>query len=616
MKWSKQLTQAAPVARTQPTLLDKLVDGATRSVPQVIAFFGVVLVAIFPLERIAQWNEPWQGAFSWRIPLLLLGSGFALARAEPNRLKRTVSRAWPVLAMLGFAAFSILWTLDVSVTLRAVIEPFVGFMTCLALVVSIPQRKLLDVLACAGVLLTIAHFIASSKFPELAVEGPSWMGLTVNRNILGMNTAVFFPFMFFAMGGKFAPSKIWRYVVFLPGLVLACYVMYRSGSKTSMAALLATSWFFSVYAIFRVTHRIHPGSRAAVRGIGLLIASAATASVVRWLFDTNYLRWDTTFSLRTPIWKAAIRLARVHWQNGLGYGGWSSTKGYFKQATWDFGTTGLTHIHNSFIQHFLDMGIIGVILMVVAFLVLGFRWAKVLSPTHPFEAGFGIVLWGTLLLLNLLESRMLFPSLDLMWPMMCLLALIPPPQKRRSVAHRPIVSSRTKKGLVGICVALMVLVPLSASRATVAPSALGNTMVTEAKLKGITLNENERDVLYWIGWYVTTRPDLQEFFVPSGVPNTEKLLEWAQSRGDSQSQSLKAEVVTELAQRWTAAPVPATQPNDLGVVDNTAVSDITEPIIGLTPEIDTEVNTEGGDTVATDTIAPGAEQTPGLPASG
>jgi exopolysaccharide production protein ExoQ len=592
--------------------LDKLVDGATRSMPQIIAFFGVVLVAIFPLERIAQWNEPWQGGFSWRIPLLLLGSGFALARAEPNRLKRTALRAWPVFAMLGFGALSILWTLDVAVTLRAVIEPFVGFVTCLALVVSIPQRKLLDVLGCAGVFLTIAHYFASSKFPELAVEGGTWMGLTVNRNILGMNTAVFFPFMFFAMGGKFAPSKIWRYMVFIPGLALASYVMYRSGSKTSMAALLATSWFFSVYAIFRLTHRIHRGSRAVVRCIGLLIASAATASVVKWLFDTNYLRWDTTFSLRTPIWKASLKLGRLHWQNGLGYGGWSSTKGYFKQATWDFGTTGLTHIHNSFIQHFLDMGIIGVVLMVVAFTVLGFRWAKVLSPTHPFEAGFGIVLWGTLLLLNLLESRMLFPSLDLMWPMMCLLALIPPPQKRRSVAPQQLLSSRTKKGLVSVSVALMVIVPLSASRATVAPSALGNTMAAEANLKGIALNDKERDVLYWIGWYVTTRADLQEFFVADGVPNTERLLQWAQSRGDSQSQSLRPEVVAKLAAQWAAAPVPDSQPNDLGVVDNTAVSDITEPLAGLTPEVD--IDTESGDLAPTDTIAPGAEQTPGLPA--
>ncbi len=596
------------MALTQPNVVDRAVDTATRSLPQIVAFFGVILVAIFPLERIAQWNEPWQGAFSWRIPLLLLGSGFAIARAEPNRLKRTVARSWPVLAMLGFGAFSILWTLDVAVTLRAVIEPFVGFITCLALVVSIPQRKLLDVVAFAGVFLTIGHYLASSKFPDLAVEGTNWMGLTVNRNILGMNTAVFFPFMFFAMGGKFALSKVWRYAVFIPGLVLACYVMYRSGSKTSMAALLATSWFFSVYAVFRITHRIQQGGRAAVRGIGLLIVSAATASVVKWLFDTNYLRWDTTFSLRTPIWKAAIKLARLHWQNGLGYGGWSSTKGYFKQATWDFGTTGLTHIHNSFIQHFLDMGIIGVVLIIVAFGVLGMRWAKVLSPTHPFEAGFGIVLWGTLLLLNLLESRMLFPSLDLMWPMMCLLALIPPPQRRGSIAPRRVLPARTKKGLVGVCVAMMVFVPLSASRATVAPSALGNTMVAEANLKGISLNSNERDVLYWIGWYVTTRADLQEFFVRGGIPNTEKLLEWAQSRGDSQSQSLKQEVVAKLAGRWASAPASLSQPVDLGVVDNTAVSDITEPIVGLTPEVEL-----GDETVPADTLAPGAEKTPGLP---
>jgi exopolysaccharide production protein ExoQ len=609
LKWSKQLNQAVRMAPTKPNSLDLLLVRGSRLFPQFLAFWGVVLLAIFPLERIAQWNQPWQGAFSWRIPVLLLGSGFAIAKAEPNRVTRAFARAWPVAAMLGFGAFSILWTVDVAVTLRAVIEPFVGFTTCLALVVSIPQRKLLDVLACCGVFLTIGHFIASSKYPALAVEGGTWMGLTVNRNILGMNTAVFFPFMFFAMGGKFSVARIWRYVIFGFGLGLGCYVLYRSGSKTSMAALLATSWFFSVYAIFRVTHRMASGARGAVRSIGLLIASVATASVVKWLFDTNYLRWDTTFSLRTPIWKASIRLAKLHWQNGLGYGGWSSTKGYFKQATWDFGTTGLTHIHNSFIQHFLDMGVIGVALMVIAFAVLGVRWAKVLSPTQPFEAGFGIVLWGTLVLLNCLESRMLFPSLDLMWPMMCFLALMPPPQKRGGGEPRLILPTRIKRAVIGIGVATSIILPLSASRPIVAPSALGNLMTAEAKAGGVVLRSEERDVLFWIGWYVTTRPDLQESFVNDGVPNTKALLEWAASRGDSQAQSLKADVVAELGAKWVSTPPPIElQPADLGVVDDTAVSNVTEPIAGLTPEIDSEPVP-----VSTETIPGTPEQTPGLP---
>ena len=47
---------------------------------------------------------------------------------------------------------------------------------------------------------------------------------------------------------------------------------------------------------------------------------------------------------------------------------------------------------------------------------------------------------------------------------------------------------------------------------------------------------------------------------------------------------------------------------DAGVVDNTAVSDITEPTAGLTPEVES-----GDETDPADTLAPGAEKTPGLP---
>jgi hypothetical protein len=65
--------------------------------------------------------------------------------------------------------------------------------------------------------------------------------------------------------------------------------------------------------------------------------------------------------------------------------------------------------------------------------------------------------------------------------------------------------------------------------------------------------------------------------------------------------------LANLIASWAAAPISTSPPADLGVVDNTAVSDITEPLTGLTPEVDT------GENVPTDTIASGVDRIPGLP---
>jgi O-antigen ligase len=581
---------------------------AERNWPGLLAVLGILLLSNYPFYWLTVERPAFDGAFRWRIPLLIIGSVFVIARADPKRLRRTLIRSWPILAWMGFALASLFWTVDTSMTTWSLIEPVTGFTFCVALAVSFPQKKLLDVVAVGGVILLLFNFYACIQSPEIAAAGGPWGGLTGNRNGLGMNTVIFVPFMFFALGGKFSLRRAWRYPFFLFGLGLASYVMYRTGSKTSTAAIIAAGWIFGLTVILRSTARYERSLKATVRIIGFLIVSAITALITKALANTGYFAFSSTFSERTPIWKEALKITGTQLRTGVGYAGWASGKGYFKQATWDRGVDQLSHLHNAYIQQFFDLGIVGIFLMVLALGVLGWRWGRVTTSKYPFGAGFGIVLWLCLVIVYGFESRAMWPTFDLLWPMLCLLAVLPPPQLRgaRRIAWTPGQGKVLKAG-IGVAVVVGLAVPLTARRAYVAESALGRIMVAQATERGVKLSADEFDTLQWIGWYAKDRPDLQGAYIPDGVPDTAELLKWASVHGDSQSQTLSVGVLTRLLERWKNA-TPAIVGLGDQVVDGTAVADVTEPALGLTEEI-----ADPNDTVAPDTFPSDTGPVAGLP---
>jgi exopolysaccharide production protein ExoQ len=600
--------RTAPLAPRAPSPTRNLADLGAEHAPGILGVLGILLLSNYPFYWLTVERPAFDGAFRWRIPLLIFGSVFVIARADPQRLRRTLIRAWPVLAWMGFAFASLFWTVDTSMTTWSLVEPITGFTFCLALAVTFPQRRLLDVVAIAGVILLLFNFYACIQSPEITAIGGPWGGLTGNRNGLGMNTVIFVPFMFFAMGGKFSLKRAWRYPLFLFGLGLAAYVMYRTGSKTSTGAIIAAGWIFGMSILGRTTARFDGSLKALIRAIGFLIVSALTGLVTKALANTGYFAFSSTFSMRTPIWREAITITRDNMRTGVGYAGWASGKGYFKQATWDRGVDQLSHLHNAYIQQFMDLGIVGLVLMIVALLVLGWRWARVATSKFPFGAGFGIVLWLCLVIIYGFESRGLWPTFDLMWPMLCLLAVLPPP-KLRSTAKIAWTPNQQKIGKIGIGLAavLGLAIPLTARRAYVAESAMGRVMAAQSTERGLKLSADEFDTLQWIGWYAKDRPDLQNSYVVDGVPDTEEFLKWAALHGDTQSQTLDLGVLARFLERWRAsAPTPV----GLGdqVVDGVAVADVTEPVVGLTEEIP-----EPTDSIVIDTLPSDSGTVAGLP---
>jgi exopolysaccharide production protein ExoQ len=522
-----------------------------RKLQLVFGVFTVLLLANYPLFWLSATYPPYGGAFKTRVPVLLAISSFGIARVARAELNESLRRAWPILLLLSFALLSVFWTVSTSMTTWSLIEPVTTLLTCVSLSLVFKQQRLIEVVTVAGLILLLFNFYACIRSPETMAVGGPWGGLTGNRNGLGMNTVVVVPFMFFGLGGEFTAKRSWRYPVFGGALVLSAYVLYRTGSKTSMISILVAGWMFGLILVFRSSSRLTSATRSLVRILGVLIASSLTALVTKWLANIGYLQWEATLTRRTPIWKAAIQLGRNFPRTGIGYAGWASEKGYFKQSTWQGQGNGLSHLHNGFIQQFLDLGLVGLALLLLAFGVLGVRWARVTTSRYPFGAGFGIVLWMILVVTNCLESRALWPTFDMLWPMFCLLAVMAPPEQRIQ-ANRSANFLKTSEGRIvsGLTALVLVAVPLTAKQPYVAPSSLGKVMRTQAAEKGIKLSASEQYVLDSIGWFVEGRVDLQSSFVSEGVPDTLSLLRWSSSAADSQTRSLNQPSVIRLIERW------------------------------------------------------------------
>jgi exopolysaccharide production protein ExoQ len=524
--------------------------GVTSSKSLIVGVLCLLLLANYPLFWISEMRPAFVGANKLRVPVLLACSAFVIGRAKKRRLTEALGRSWPILLLLLFALLSLFWTVSTSMSTWSLIEPITVLITCIALSLAFPQTRLIEVVSLAGLALLLFNFYACLKSPEVVAASGPWGGLAGNRNGLGMNTVIFVPFMFFGMGGKPTVRRSWRYPVFGCALGLSAYVLYRTGSKTSMTSILAAGWMFGLISIFRLTARLTVRPKVAVRLLGVSIVCAVTALITKWLANTGYLHWEATLTRRTPIWKAAIRLGLLFPRTGIGYAGWASEKGYFKAFTWQGLGNGLSHLHNGFVQQFLDLGIVGLGLLLLAFCALGVRWARVSTSNHPFEAGFGIVLWIILLITNCLESRAIWPTFDMVWPMFCLLAVISPPGYRGKVLSNNSLTS-AKKTSLGVIALVSIGLPLSARQPYVAPSPYRAAMEAQASAAGVSLSAAELDALDLLGWFSVSRSDLKDaFFSTRGDPDTLGLLRWGAARSDPQTETLNPRVVSRLLNEW------------------------------------------------------------------
>ena len=234
---------------------------------------------------------------------------------------------------------------------------------------------LAEVLACAFAVLSLATLVLGALVPSIGRMSDlfpgAWRGLWIEKNGLGEMMA--FGFLIFAAAGllNFKRAALWW-----PFAALDLALLMLSTSKTSLVALM-----LGMAALGFVLLARRGGAIAVLASYVAVVGLVALGAGVVMAPDAFFtiLGKDATLTGRTKIWAAVIRLIGQRPWLGYGYQAvWTDTSGWGPLA-WIIKDAGFKpeHAHNSWLEQWLGMGLLGLGAWTLYYLSTLFRaiWA-------------------------------------------------------------------------------------------------------------------------------------------------------------------------------------------------------------------------------------------------
>lgn len=232
-------------------------------------------------------------------------------------------------------------------------------------VVLLLQQLTLVVLVVSYVAVVIVPSAAIHQYAEvddLSIAG-AWTGILAHKNVAGPFFALMILLYLFNSGGT---RKTWHWLA----IAGAAFFLYKTSSKTSMGILAmaaSAGWAFTFY------DRRHRAPLIAVLALSLSMAGFLMAD--NWRELTAPLDNDEALTGRTQIWPVLFGYIHDHWLLGAGYGSFwnigaaSPIYQYIDPGGWlDLLSSG----HNGYIDLAAQIGIPGLVIVVVAMIILPF----------------------------------------------------------------------------------------------------------------------------------------------------------------------------------------------------------------------------------------------------
>lgn len=371
--------------------------------------FNVVAGLVFAERRVAAYFEAEGDILLQFIFLVMYIITIAYLLKHFREVWSMIDRSWAILAIVGLVILSALWSIDPAVTMRrsgalAGTTAFGLFLAC-RFGLSGTLTLVSSVIAMGAALSFAAVLVA----PELAImhgwhEG-AWRGVFSHKNELGQVMAL-------GSGLLLASAVVshrWRWMN-LSLAALCGILVLKAGSASGLLALCAMPFVCGAVALVRAG-RV-PYSLAVAGG------TVGFASVMLfWILiadirpDLSLLGRDLTLTGRTDLWWALWAHIGERFWLGYGYGAfWLSEAGPATMVQQMIGWEP-AHSHSGWLELWLDVGLVGVILVAASFMgaVLG-----ALARLHQVEAtgAYGAVLiLAFLFVTNLVEVALVQQNL-------------------------------------------------------------------------------------------------------------------------------------------------------------------------------------------------------------
>ncbi|OKH55487.1 O-antigen polymerase [Calothrix sp. HK-06] len=386
-----------------------------------ITFFEKIFVVLGVLFFSGAFSELFKGA-----PIALLryivwgGATVLICIRWQDSLRVIKSDIFLVLlSVIAFASF--LWSDFFVSTLKDSRE--ILQMTSFGLYVAarFTIKEQIETISAAFFIGELMSLLAGVAMPTLAIHGSehpgAWKGVYGYKNLLGA-IMVISSFTFFLLpNSNNKLKKIYKWT----GLMLGIILMLLSTSKTSLVVSVVLFSALYFYRYFRFAGK----TTVIFLDLLILIVSAAITLVLsNWTELLTGIGRDPTLTGRTPMW--GIALTRLMDRPLLGFGRgafWAPGSPYALEAGKAVAVGFVPpHGHNGFIDLALDVGLIGISLFAISFVIAYFRALKLAYATLAPERMWYLAFLMFFFMNNMTESFMFFKT-NIYWTLYLTTAL-------------------------------------------------------------------------------------------------------------------------------------------------------------------------------------------------
>jgi exopolysaccharide production protein ExoQ len=372
---------------------------------------------------------------------LLTVIGFAiLARRRFDWGAALSANPW-LTALLAFMAISIIWSDYPFVSFKRYIKVIGSIVMALVVLTNErPMDAFFTVLRrCLYIHLPMS-ILCVKYFREIGVaydwsgSGQMWQGISTSKNTLGQ-VAMLGVLYFFTEVRRQWPTLRWRNLHFLY-LGMSLYLLKGGGESVSMTSVSVSVFAMGIYLRIQSLRQRIESVGSFVRLVCYttfgLIALIVTHSIVTFdadsLFGTIITKFgrDITLTDRTFIWDDVYKAAAGNPLLGVGFGGfWIGRMAnipWNQSMTWTLGQA-----HSGYIDTYLQVGLIGVLLLAVVIFSSLPRLVENLHQDYDL-ACFRITMLLTIVFVNVTETTFLRGDHHLWFVTMLVLWILPSSQ--------------------------------------------------------------------------------------------------------------------------------------------------------------------------------------------
>lgn len=337
--------------------------------------------------------------------LFLLVYAFTLLLLVPHWKKALylLFKEKTILLMVGIALASVFWssapqeTVFRSVAMIGTTLFGIYFATCYGL------KQQLDLLGWAFGLIIALSFVFAIALPQYGIMGGvhagAWRGIYTHKNTLGP-VMVLSALVFFLLAIK--PGR--RSWLCWGGFSLSLLLLLLSKSTSPLVNLVVLSTAFPVFCILRWSYTLKAFALSCVAVVGfcLLTLGALGLEELVGLFGK-----DLTLTGRTELWKYVWEM--IQQRPWLGYGYASLWKDWNSETAYVWHAVGWTApgAHNGFLELWLELGLLGMLVFLLQFLAFWPRVLMLISQSKTSEYFLPLLLMLFTIIMNLTENTIL-----------------------------------------------------------------------------------------------------------------------------------------------------------------------------------------------------------------